>query len=168
MKVFLLGLMGSGKSFWAERLSEILNIPWFDLDTEIEKKEKKTIASIFETEGEKVFRLKETQALQTFSNHEKFILSTGGGTPCFHENMKWMNDQGITIWIDEPLDTIEERLKKERLHRPLIASVHETNLKEFLSQMLTRRSEFYAQAKFHLQGDEIVEENFLKILSSDE
>jgi len=165
MKIFLLGLMGSGKSFWAERLSAILDIPCFDLDTEIEKKEKKTVTEIFQTQGEEAFRIKEADALRTFSNKETFILSTGGGTPCFHGNMQWMNEQGITIWIDEPLDTIEKRLKKQKLHRPLIASVPQPELKEFLSQMLNKRSEFYTQAKFRLREHEVAEKNFLKILS---
>src|SRR5204863_6501254 len=123
MKIFLLGLMGSGKSFWAERLSAKLGISHFDLDAEIEGKEKKTIAEIFQEEGEETFRKKEAEALRTFSNKETFILSTGGGTPCFHCNMQWMNEHDVTIWINEPLDIIEDRLKTQKIHRPLIASV---------------------------------------------
>jgi len=168
MKIFLLGLMGSGKSFWAERLSEILSIPYFDLDAEIERKEKKTVAEIFETNGEASFRIKETEVLQAFSNKDKFILSTGGGTPCFHGNMQWMNEHGITIWLDGPLDIIEQRLGKGKPHRPLIASVPEADLKGFLSQMLATRSEVYTQAKFRVTGDEIMSKKFLKILSENE
>src|SRR3954463_10365891 len=100
--VFLIGLMGSGKTFWAHKLSAILNIPAFDLDTEIEKAESKTIAEIFVEKGEAYFRKKENEILKNFSDNKNFILSTGGGTPCFHDNIDWMNVQGITIWIDEP------------------------------------------------------------------
>src|SRR5258706_8334488 len=109
---FLIGLMGSGKSFWAERLSNILHIPAFHLDDEIEKEERRTIAEIFAEQGENYFRIKESEVLKSFAGKENFILSTGGGTPCFHNNMKWMNDHGITAWIDEPVEIIEERLKK--------------------------------------------------------
>ena len=164
MKVFLIGLMGSGKSFWAEKLSGLLKIPFFDLDTEIEKEENKTIAEVFQREGEDAFRIKEAAALRSFSNKETFILSTGGGTPCFHGNMQWMNGQGITIWIDESVEIIEKRLKKERLQRPLIASIPEAGLHDFLSQMLHTRSVFYAQANFRLTGNEIELNKFLKIL----
>ena len=160
--------MGSGKSFWAEKLSTTLGISHFDLDAEIERKEKKTIAEIFQTEGEEAFRKKEAEALRTFSNEEAFILSTGGGTPCFHGNMQWMNDHGTTIWLDEPLDIIEERLKTQRFHRPLIASVPGPELKDVLSQMLSKRNAVYSEAKFRLRGRDITEENFLKILSANE
>ena len=168
MKLFLVGLMGSGKSFWAAKLNKLSGVPFYDLDTEIESKEKKTIAKIFEGKGEDVFRQIEAATLRSFSNKEQFILSTGGGTPCFYSNMQWMNEHGITIWIDESLDVIEKRLQKEKLHRPLISAIPSAGVGEFLSNMLRDRSNFYKQAKFHLRGDEITEMNFLKILSPDE
>jgi len=166
--IFLIGLMGSGKSFWAKQLSKTLNIPAFDLDNEIEKTEQKTISEIFAEHGQDYFRIKETEVLKAFAGKENYILSTGGGTPCFHDNMEWMNETGITIWIDEPLDTIEERLKKEKLHRPLIAAIPDNELKKFLSDMLLKRSAFYARSKFHLSSDAINESNFLQILSPNE
>jgi len=164
-KIFLIGLMGTGKSFWAEKLANALHIPFFDLDTEIERNEKRSITAIFQTDGQDEFRRKEAQALRDLANYETFILSTGGGTPCFNSNMQWMNEHGITIWIDESLDVIAERLKRQREHRPLAAGLQEASIREFLSDMLTKRRIFYEQAKFHLAGDQIKEENFLKIIS---
>jgi shikimate kinase len=162
---FLLGLTGSGKSFWADKLSSILNITSFHLDEAIEQSEQKTIAQIFGEKGESYFRNKETEILKSFSNKNSFILSVGGGTPCFNNNMEWMNENGITIWIDEPVETIEKRLRAEKSHRPLIANIPDEKLHAFLSDMLSKRKEFYTQAKHHLQKNDINESAFLNIFS---
>ena len=168
MNVFLIGLMGSGKTFWAHRLSGVLNIPAFDLDKEIEKAENKTIAEIFVEKGEVYFREKENEKLKSFAGKNNFILSTGGGAPCFYDNIEWMNEHGITIWIDEPPTTIAKRLKKEKLHRPLIANVKDEALPGFFVQMREKRKSFYAKAKYHLAGSDITEESLLKIISPNE
>lgn len=160
--------MGSGKSFWAEKLCTALNFSAFDLDKEIEKSESKTVAEIFAEDGEEYFRKKENEVLKDFESENNFILSTGGGTPCFYDNINWMNEQGITIWIDEPVEIIAERLQKEKAHRPLIASVHNDDLKDFLANMRDKRKPFYTQAKFHLTGSNISEKDFLKIITSNE
>src|SRR5438309_1491698 len=120
--------MGSGKSFWADKLSGSINIPAFHLDDEIEKEEGKTVGGIFTEKGEDHFRRKESAILKSFGAKNNFILSTGGGTPCFFDNIDWMNNNGITIWIDEPIDIIASRLQKEKSHRPLIASVKDEEL----------------------------------------
>lgn len=159
--------MGSGKSFWSTKLGSILNIPSFDLDKEIEKAEAKTIAEIFENKGEDYFRIKENEALKSFTSNNNFILSTGGGAPCYHNNIDWMNANGITIWIDESIEIIAERLLKEKTHRPLIANVPDEELKDFLAQMRERRAPFYSKAKHHFNKI-ITQENFLKIISTNE
>lgn len=166
-RIFLIGLMGSGKSFWAQKLSLALSIPVFDLDTEIEKTEGKTVAMIFAEKGEDHFRKKENEILKGFAAKHDFILATGGGAPCFYDNMDWMNKNGITIWIDEPLKIIAGRLLKGKSHRPLIASVEDDNLEEFLAGMRDKRKSFYAKSKYQLAGN-ISEKELLKIISSNE
>jgi shikimate kinase len=156
--------MGSGKTFWAQKLGAVLNIPAFDLDTEIEKNEGKTIVEIFAEKGEDHFRQRENELLKSFADKNNFILSTGGGAPCFHDNIDWMNEQGITIWIDEPVETIASRLEKEKSHRPLIANVDKENLVNFFAQLREKRKPFYSNAKHHL-SKKISEESFLKIIS---
>lgn len=162
---FLLGLMGSGKNFWTDRLAQLLNIPSFHLDDAIEKSEQKTISEVFAEKGEDYFRLKETEILKSFSDKNLFVLSVGGGTPCYNNNMDWMNENGITIWLDESLEVIEKRLRKEKLHRPLIADIADDKLFSFLSEMRKNRNQFYAKAKHRLKDNQINEAEFLKIFS---
>lgn len=162
---FLLGLPGSGKSFWADKLSHLLTVPAFHLDNEIEMSEQKTIAQIFSEKGEDYFRHKETEILKTFSNRTSFVLSVGGGTPCFNNNMEWMNANGITVWIDESIEVIEQRLMQGKTHRPLIANIPDEKLHSFLSEISKKRTAFYSEAKHHLKEDNINEASFLKILT---
>ena len=163
-KIFLIGMMGSGKSYWAERLKKRLKIPAYDLDALIEIMEEKTVAEIFEEDGEEYFRKAEAKMLRLFAEKKRFILSCGGGTPCYHDNMKWMNNNGITIWIDEPAETLAERLSKEKLHRPLIKDLDEIGLKEFLTKKLEERFPFYSQATYRLIGENLNEKTFTEIL----
>ncbi len=163
-RIFLTGMMGSGKSYWCKKLASALKTGAYDLDTIIELTEEKTIAEIFATEGEEAFRKTEARILRWFGEKQSFVLATGGGTPCFHDNMQWMNGQGITIWIDEPVDVLVERLNKEKNHRPLISTKSDEELHQFLSSILKKREAFYCQAKHHLQGDQITEKNLTAIL----
>ena len=160
--------MGSGKSFWSQKLSTALNIPAFDLDTEIEKADGKTVSEIFSVKGEGYFRNKENEILKTFATKNNFILSTGGGAPCFHDNIDWMNNNGVTIWIDEPIEIIAARLKKEKLHRPLIANVADEELESFFYEMREKRKPFYSRAKYHLNISNLSKKHFLEILSPHE
>ena len=168
MKLFLLGMMGSGKSYWAQRIAEITKMDWIDLDQQIEKDTSMTIMEIFAANGENSFREKERDALRDLSKHDNIIIATGGGTPCFHSNMQWMNEQGVTIWIDESIDTLAERLKKEKEHRPLVRDLSDEELYDFLSRKLAERSPFYLQAQHHLRDGNISETSFAEILKSHE
>jgi len=157
-------MMGSGKSYWAQRIAEITKMDWIDLDQQIEKDTSMTIREIFAANGENFFREKERDALQELSKYDNIIIATGGGTPCFHNNMQRMNERGITIWIDEPINILAERLKKEKEHRPLIKDLSDEELHEFLSRKLAERSPFYLQAQHHLQDGNISEHSFAEIL----
>ena len=165
MKLFLIGMMGSGKSYWAQQLSAQYNIDWMDLDAEIEKETSLTIKEIFETEGEAFFRNKERDALHNLSSFQNIVIATGGGTPCFHNNMQWMNEQGTTIWIDEPIDVLVKRLVPEKAHRPLIKNLSDHELHTFLSHKLKEREPFYSQAKFRLNSETLNTAKLLQLLN---
>ncbi|WP_439505613.1 shikimate kinase [Sediminibacterium sp.] len=155
MKIFLLGMMGSGKSFWKKSLSAKLKTGGYDLDQIIESVEEKTISEIFEEEGEAAFRKIEANLLRWFAEKKSFVLATGGGTPCFHHNIEWMNQQGITIWLDTPLNILTERLLNEMDHRPLISKLTPDKLQLFLQDKLLERTPYYQQAKIKVAEDQL-------------
>jgi shikimate kinase len=163
-KIFLVGMMGSGKSYWTKFLSKKLKTGGYDLDYLIESNEEKTIAEIFAEDGEEYFRKQESKILKWFKDKKSFVLGTGGGTPCYHDNMDWMNKNGVTIFIDSPISQLVERLIPEKSHRPLICNLSDTALFEFLTQKRLDRLASYEQAKIKLTGDEINEKQFLKII----
>lgn len=162
MKIFLIGMMGSGKSFLGKQIAGKLQLSMFDLDNLIEAKEKSSIEEIFSKKGEKYFREIETKILRSFSNEESFVLATGGGAACFNNNMEWMNEEGITVWLNETIDIITERLLNEKKQRPLIKNIKDDELKEFLKELLEERNQFYKQAKYSLSGENNLED-FLKM-----
>jgi shikimate kinase len=166
MKIFLIGMMGSGKSYWKQLLAKQLKTGAYDLDFLIEAEEERTISEIFEEEGEPYFRKKEAKLLRWFAEKKAFVLATGGGTPCFHDNMDWMNKQGVTIWIDEPVEVLVERLVKEKDHRPLLSNLDDTQIRSYLLTKLNERRPFYSLASHHLQGDAIDMKNFKKLIKS--
>lgn len=164
-KFFLIGLMGSGKTYWAERLKKKHKIPAYDLDNLVEIMEERSVAEIFKDDGEDFFRKEEAKMLRLFREKKQFILSCGGGTPCYNDNMTWMNKNGITIWINEPLDVLAERLKNGREHRPLLKDLNDDQLVPFLQTMLSKRVEYYSQATHILEPAELTDHFFNKIIS---
>ena len=165
MKIFLVGLMGSGKSYWTKRLAKKYKTGGYDLDYLIEVKEEKTIAEIFTEDGEDYFRKAESTVLKWFAEKKTYVLATGGGAPCFFDNMAWMNKQGITIWLDEPLPVIAARLAPEKAHRPLIAKLSDSELLAFLEKQRAERFPFYSAAQIHLQDETITPDSFKKALA---
>ena len=163
-KVFLIGLMGSGKSYWAKKMSKWIKSAGYDLDDLIEMNEEKTIAEIFSEDGEDYFRKTETKLLKWFKEKKKYVLATGGGAPCFNENMQWMKKEGIVIWLDESLEVLVQRLIKEKEHRPLIAKLNEKQLATFLEEQLTNRFSFYQQANYRVSSAQITESELKKII----
>ncbi len=163
-KIFFIGMMGAGKSYWAEKLKKKLKVPAYDLDALVEMMEEKTIKEIFEEDGEDYFRKAEAKMLRLFGEKKQFILSVGGGTACHNDNMQWMNNHGITIWLDEPIETLVERLSKEKSHRPLIKDLDDEMLNKFLTSKLEERSTFYEQAAHRLGGKELSENTFAKLI----
>ena len=147
MKIFLIGFMGSGKTHWGRKLSAKLNLPFFDLDSAIVGKEGRSVADIFADRGEEYFRLRENEVLESLTGEqESFILSCGGGTPCFFNNIEFMKKHGKVIWLNTSVDTLMERLGRERSSRPLLADVAESDLRRHIIRKLSERRMYYQQA----------------------
>lgn len=165
MKLFLLGMMGTGKTHWAKRVAKKLKTGCYDLDNIVESHEEKTIAELFAEDGEEYFRRTEAKVLRWFGEKKHFVLATGGGTPFYHDNMDWMNRHGVTVWIDEPVPVLFERLKGERAHRPAISGLDDAALLSFIKLKLQQRTPYYSMAAYHLQGKDICDASFTKIIS---
>jgi shikimate kinase len=166
MKIFLLGMTGSGKSYWKDIIAKRIRIPKYDLDHLVEGVEDRSIMQIFKESGEEHFRKMESIVLKWFADKDQFILATGGGTPCFLDNMEWMNNHGLTIWLDEPVDLLLERLVPEKNQRPLIAKLSNKRLRNWLAEKTEERRHFYSQAKLKLSGQDITEENLLAMIKT--
>ncbi len=163
-KIFLIGMMGAGKSYWTKKISKWIKSAGYDLDDLIEMNEEKTIAEIFNEEGEIHFRKVETKILKWFKEKKKYVLATGGGTACFAENMDFMKKEGIVIWLDESAEVLVKRLSEGKAHRPLIAHLSDAELNSFIEQKLVERYPFYKQATYRLQSDQINEISIKKLI----
>jgi shikimate kinase len=166
MKLFLIGMMGSGKSYWAQKIAAATSYNWMDLDVEIEKENGISISEIFKTEGEATFRLMEQKALNQLAKHSNIIIATGGGTPCFFNNIVWMNAHGVTVFIDEPIDVLVTRLQKEKAHRPLVSNISDEELHVSLTERLASRLHFYQKAQHTVIGSQATVEDFIKLINN--
>ena len=147
MKVFLIGFMGSGKTHWGRLLSQKLDIPFFDLDEQVVNHEGKSIVEIFASAGEEQFRLTEKDVLHIITeSHDSFVMACGGGTPCYFNNVEYMNQSGITVWINTPLDVLFQRLLQEKEKRPLIKNLSDEQLRCFIIKKFSDRKIYYEQA----------------------
>ncbi|CAM1366026.1 Shikimate kinase [Tenacibaculum litoreum] len=170
MKIVLLGYMASGKSTIGRILAEKMQIPFIDLDDYIEKKEEKTISEIFETKGEIYFRKQEHIYLkELLEKQEDFILSLGGGTPCYAGNMDVLSsfNDAKSVYLKTSINTIVDRLTNEKSKRPLVARLNKEELAEFVAKHLFERSYYYNQSSYKVDNknrDETVED-LLSLLS---
>ncbi|CAM1354391.1 shikimate kinase [Tenacibaculum halocynthiae] len=156
MRIFFLGYMASGKSTIGKIVAKKYNLPFIDLDDYIEKKENKTVSEIFQSKGEIYFRKKENEYLKELVEAEdNFVLSLGGGTPCYGNNMDLITKSKNTIsfYLRASISTIINRLKSEKEQRPLVANLKNDDLNEFVAKHLFERSYFYNQAKHTIAID---------------
>ncbi len=149
MKIVLIGYMASGKSVIGKLLATKMNIDFIDLDEFIENQEKMNISSIFSTKGEIYFRKIEGNYLnEILKSKRNFILSVGGGTPCYGNNMNIINKQTKSIYLKASIKTIYNRLLAESDKRPIVAELPKDKLKEFIAKHLFERRNFYEQADY--------------------
>jgi len=163
MKIFLIGFMSSGKTHWGRQLSSKLGMPFFDLDEQVIASEGKPINRIFEEDGEEYFRQKEKELLNIITeSHEMFIMACGGGTPCYFNNIDYMNRAGITIWISTTIDTLYKRLLVEKSHRPLIRDLSDSQLRSYIVKKFSDRKIFYEQAKLMIEDEHATLDDFVE------
>ena len=147
MKIVLLGYMASGKSAVGKVLTASLNMQFIDLDSFIEEKEQLSVPEIFSMKGEIYFRKKEGQYLQELLDlNEDTVISLGGGTPCYGNNMDFIENKSVSFYLKASIDTIFERLKNETSQRPLVSAIGTDNLKEYIAKHLFERAPYYERA----------------------
>jgi shikimate kinase len=144
--IYLVGFMGSGKSHMGKLLAKSTQRNLVDLDSLIEKEEGMSIAQIFEKGGEELFRQLEQKYLHSTADLEHSIIATGGGAPCFFDNMDFMNQHGLTVFLKTPVPILVKRLKWGKDHRPLIAQKSNKELAVFIENKLAERNFYYEQA----------------------
>ena len=156
--------MGCGKSTLGRKLAAALNLAFIDLDTFLEEKYFRTIPQIFAEEGEAAFRKKEQNVLHEVSAFDNVIVATGGGAPCFFDNMELMNSTGFCIFLDIETDSLVNRLIHAKTERPIIKGKSPDELHHFIEEMMLKRRPFYEKARYILKGSEIKSEQVLELI----
>ncbi len=153
-KIYLVGLPGAGKSHSGRLLAAKLKWEFCDLDRMIESELQKTVGDIFEDHGEEIFRKMETEILHKTQKLKNTVISCGGGTAAFDDNMQWMQSNGLTIFLNPPIEKIIPRILKNEKKRPLFKGMKEGQLRKKLNEFIEKRGEFYSKAKIVWNNEE--------------
>lgn len=151
--IFLIGYMGCGKSTLGRNVSKLTGVDFIDLDSYIEGRYHLSVRDIFAAKGEEGFRDIERMMLHEVAEFENVIVACGGGTPCFFDNMDYMNSKGTTVFLNTSLPKLHTRLMRGRHKRPLIAGKSDEELKQFIVEALEKRMPHYSKAKINFAGD---------------
>ncbi len=150
VRIIIVGYMGSGKTTVGKALAQELNMTFYDLDWYIESRMHKTVPQIFAEKGEEGFRKIEHNMLHELAEFENVIISCGGGTPCFFDNMDYMNEQGDTLYLQATPDVLYGHLKMGRTERPLLKDKTSEEMQTYIKEQLEKREPFYSKAKYKL------------------
>ena len=150
MRIYLIGYMGCGKSRLGRILSEHLGLQFVDMDDYIEERNCKTVPQIFADHGEDGFRKRERKALEELAEFTDVVIATGGGAPCFFDNIDLMNKTGKTVFLNIDPAILADRLMNSKTERPLIKGKSREELVTFIDETLKKRKQFYSQAQFEI------------------
>jgi len=162
--IFLVGFMGCGKTTLGRKLASRLGFMFMDLDHVFEAKEGMTIGDYFTKYGEAAFRKEESAVLKATPYPDNAVIATGGGLPCFFDNMEWMNTQGKTVYIRLSAKSLATRLMNEKDERPLLRERHGEALVTFIEEKLEEREPFYKQATIVANGLSLSAEKLAQLL----
>ena len=162
MRIFIIGYMGAGKSTIGKRLANKLDVTFVDLDDAFEAKYRYSIPRFFDQFGEEKFREFENECLrEIITDHEKAVISTGGGTACFNDNISLMNAEGTTVYIKMHPKSLADRLNRARRLRPVVSNILNDDMQEFVEKQLLERSPYYEQAMITIKGESLDIEELL-------
>lgn len=166
MRIFLIGFMGSGKSTLGKKLALKLGYQFLDMDKVVESNIHMSIAEHFEKFGEDSFRRAESKVLKSTKLPEDCVIATGGGSPCFFDNLEWMNANGTTIYLALPAKALAKRLESATGQRPVLQNLKGEALEQFISEKLESRDKFYIQADIILSDQNQTAEKLIEILKN--
>ena len=147
IRVILIGFMGAGKTTVGKALGKALGVTFYDLDWYIETRMRKTVKQIFDEQGEEGFRKMEHNMLHEVAEFENVVISCGGGTPCFYDNMDYLNQQGDTVYLKASPEVLYKHLKMAKGVRPLLLNKTPEEVQVYIREELNRREQFYGKAK---------------------
>ena len=154
MRIFIIGYMGAGKTTVGKRLASRLGVKFIDLDDAFEAKYRYSIPRFFDHFGEEKFRDLENKCLkEIIAENEDAVISTGGGTACFMDNLGLMQNFGITVYLKMHPRSLAHRLNRARRLRPVVREIHNDNMEEFVEEQLAEREPFYKQAHITVKGE---------------
>lgn len=157
-RIFLIGYMGAGKSTVGKILAKQIGLSFIDLDCFIENRYQKTVGVLFKEKGEDAFRLIERNLLREVALFEDVLISTGGGAPCFYDNIGFMNEVGTTVYLKVSVEELTKRLEICKHTRPLLKDKTKEELREFISEALQKRNDCYMQASVIFDAEEMCDE----------
>ncbi len=161
MRIFLIGFMGCGKTTVGKTIARKLDFEFVDTDSIIEELFKTNVNEYFRILGEQRFRETERKALDEIINHDNIVVSTGGGLPCYNNNIEVMNNHGLTIYLKMSVSSLHHRLLQSKKKRPLLENMNSAELKSFIEVKLAERETYYNQAKLILPGENFDYQNLL-------
>lgn len=154
-RIFLIGYMGAGKTTLGKAFARSMGLTFIDLDWYIEERFHKTVRQIFAERSEEGFRELEKRMLHEVADFEDVVIATGGGTPCFFDNVEYMNQKGETVFLDVSQEVLFRRLKVAKQQRPLLVQKNDEELKAFIADALGKRLPHYSKAKHVFRADEL-------------
>lgn len=166
MLIFIIGMMGSGKTSIGKKLAKQMGYAFVDIDESIEEKEGKSISELFDLWGVEEFRIQEHLHLQGLLNEGNTVISTGGGLACYHDNMSLMNQSGETLFLYAESSFLASRLKSGKTSRPIIAHLSDEELPVFIDGLLQERNPFYRKAKHIIPSKDLKVSDVLDLFKS--
>ena len=162
--IFIIGFMGVGKSTIGKKLALQKDVNFIDVDKEIELSEETSIVEIFKEKGEKYFREIESIIIRRIQPNS--IVACGGGLPCYNDNIKYINENGISIYLYADENNILKRINEDITNRPLINNIKKKDLKSYIRTKFRERSEIYKKANFTINTNNKSESEILTQIHS--
>ena len=164
MRIYLIGYMASGKSFLGSLLAEKLGYEFIDLDYLFEERYRINVADFFEKYDEGIFRKIERSLLHETAGFDDVVVSTGGGTPCFFDNMDFIRQAGISIYLNQSVTALVSRLKGVKRKRPLLKDTPLAELEAKVAAQLAQRAFYYNQAEMIISGEDTDTDKLVQLL----